>query len=422
MVGRLPFNELLAQLKGKTGRVSRRRFLKQTLAAVGVFSLLRSATPSNPVPVVPYGETRLASAASVRRPRTVWAWLRMFQVGNTFPIPTSEAAYRANLQHIDVAMPVNGGTLLGDGTWLQEPWKLNPQWPQDLPNMARETGHLYMPTVFNDREGVRVVMSDPELRLVAADNLVKLATEERFDAPWDGVLLDLEGIPYEFRRQMSEFLRVLADRLRTAGLRVGVSVGGRTRAEIGDGYELAVVGEVADYVDLRCYGYREPPPLSISPYWWLEGCVRYALEEGIRPEQLLLGLGLFSKYWPDSSRRYPVAEITYESAMQLIEEAGATLGWVAHNAHGAVREHFAKIGAGEVWVHDKDTIRFGLDLADQYNLLGISPFAAGMGNAAMWEVIGRWRIHAAYMPIFQNSPLLPGNESPEAVIEEPDIR
>jgi spore germination protein YaaH len=337
--------------------------------------------------------------------RQVWAWLRMNQVGGTYGVPTSEAAYLTNLDRIDAALPLNGGKLQADGTWLQEGWKIDPQWPQSLPGIARDAGHLYMPGVSNDRAGILTVLDDPGLQAKAADNLVALATAARFDSPWDGVYLDLEGIPSSYKQQLSDFLYLLSNEIKQAGLLAGVSCGGRTGDTGPDPddtytYDFSVVGEIADYIDLRCYGYWNPPPRSIGPYWWIEACIQYALQKGIAPEKMTLGLGNFSKYWPDSTKGAAV-EIPYDLAVQLVEGAGSTMEWIERNEHGLVRERFAIVGAGHVWIHDGATHRHGLNLVDQYCLLGTTLFTPGMGDDLHWQVIEAWRTHRVHLPIVQ---------------------
>jgi hypothetical protein len=325
---------------------------------------------------------------------SVWAWLRMFEVGGKYPIPTSEAAYKENLGAIDVAMPTNGGKLQGDGTWRQEPWKVHGEWPQGLPQLARDAGHLYIPMVDNDKndmDAYLTVLDDPALHIAAADNLVALATGERFDSPWDGVILDFEATPSSHREQLADFHYVLADRIKQAGLLHGISVGGRV--EDGGAHDFSIVAELADFVDLRCYGYRKPAPFSIGPYWWLEACIQFAFSEGIQPEQLLLGIGNFCAYQEDATHPSPYnrAEITYEQAMALVEAAGATVEWIEGNDNGFIREWFAQIGKGHLWLHNAGTHEYNLNLIDQYSLMGNSLFAVGMGDEDIWELINAWR-------------------------------
>src|SRR5690606_25575904 len=134
-------------------------------------------------------------------------------------------------------------------------------------------------------------------------------------------------------------------------------------------YDFGVVGEIADYVDLRCYNYWAPPPRSIAPFWWIEECIQYALRYGISERQLTLGLGTFSEYRFDVNEAHS-DEITYAHAMETVAAHGAASVWVEENENGIVREYLAEVGSGTIWIHDARTHGLCLQLVNQFDLLG----------------------------------------------------
>jgi spore germination protein YaaH len=339
--------------------------------------------------------TPAAAAASLvaRNPKRVWGWLRMMSLSR---VPSSEATYRANTGNIDVVMPLNGGKLQVDGKWLQEDPKLQDPWPQALPKLARSAGQLYMPAMGNDNEGLAAVLDSVGRQTYATEQLITLA-HSRFDAPWDGVYLDLEGLEANYQKQMSGFLYRIAKAVKDAGLLLGVSVGGvyqdpdpTNSQQQQDVYGLPVVAEVADFVDVRLYDYWSPAPRSIAPYWWVEACVQYVLGKGIPADRLSASLANFSRYWVQSDNS-PSEDLTYGEAMQMLQQAGVTPQWVERNGNGLVRENYAQLGSGHMWLHDAKTYQFGLDLVDQYKLRGNAVFTPGMGDPAEWQAIGQWR-------------------------------
>ena len=182
-----------------------------------------------------------------------------------------------------------------------------------------------------------------------------------------------------------------------------ISIGGRAGDEGSDPpdaytYDFSVVGALADYVDLRCYGYWAPPPRSIGPYWWQEACIRYATAKGIAASRILLGPGTFSKYYFDSNEN-DSDEITYEQALGLIDRTGGTLKWVETGDYGLVRERFAKVGVGHIWLRDALTHQYALDLVEEYGLLGISLFSPGMEDPLQWQVTEEWFLrHKCFLP------------------------
>lgn len=328
--------------------------------------------------------------------RKLIAWLRMMKLSGDYPVPMSDISYNNNIEHIDYALPTNGGRLQTDGSWLQEGWKFNHDFGQGLKEQAHANNQIYMPIVDNNREFLPLLLS-PSLQVIAADNLVELATVGRFDSPWDGVMIDLEGIPSAYKKQLSDFLYLLDQRLHTAGLSVGVSVRGKV-AESGDDYDNAysydfnVVGQVADLVDLRCYDYWEPTNgnvenRSTGPFWWVKDCIEYALSKGIPNERIYLGLTVYSNYHPEGTTNK--RNITYDNAIEIA--GNEPLNWIESNEIGIIREIKVDLPIGHIWMNDVNTLRHRLELVDDYDLVGSSIFVLGMEDERIWNLIGKWK-------------------------------
>lgn len=370
-------------------QIDRRSFLSGAMTALGAAIYGVAAVTPRLLPAAARQSAPSRVQPAKARPLKSWVWLRMFRVGGAFPIPSSEEAYMAHLDQIDVAMPTNGGKLQADGTWLQESIKTDSEWARALKDIAHGAGQQYIPVVNNDREGVLTMLENPALYDAATDELLELALHSRYDAPWDGVLLDIESVPPPYSENLRAFYLTLVERVKAEGLPVGISAAGRI-SDFGT-HDFELMGDIADFVDLRCYGYTEPKPKSIAPYWWLEASIQFALKSGIAPDRLVLGLGNFSKYWPDSTK-YDFVEMTYDEAMDLVSSFGAEIQWIERNINGRIREHYADIGTeGHIWIHSWLTHKYGLSLVDEYDLLGTSLFAPGMGDEKHWDEIAHWR-------------------------------
>ena len=326
--------------------------------------------------------------------KQVAAWLRMVADGGDYPFPTSEASYNANLDKIDLVFPTNGGKLQADGSWLQESWAIDPDWPQSVPEIAAANGHTYIPSVFGSTStGILTVLDSPSLQATAASNLVTLATSGRFDSPWDGVMFDLEQIPSSYQSKLSTFYTSLCEAVRSEGLLAGIWSRGRT-GDSGPDYDEAytndftVLGQVGDFVDMGCYSYWKPIPRSAGPYWWQRACIDYALSKGIQPRRLRLGCGLYSGYWEveDGGGGYGT---THAKALELAD--GFSIDWIESNVNGVVREYYADLGAGCVWLHDDETLPHRLDLVDEYGLAGAHLFILGAEDDGVWRTIADWK-------------------------------
>jgi hypothetical protein len=328
--------------------------------------------------------------------------MREYTNAGGFVIPDSEASYGANGSIADMVYPHHGGTLQADGSWTQDAGTLASDFSQGLPATARAAGQLYMPGVGANTEGVKTVMDSAALMQTAAENLVDLATVSRFDSPWDGVSLNIEVIRLDYRDRLNAFLTILSDAIRAAGLPVNISVKGK-RIDGGDWIagsfrytqDYTALDAIADWVDMRCYGYPgEDYSFDglldyISPYDWVKDCVTYALSAGIPASKLMLGVGNFSRYWPTTGVDDSVT-VVHADAITLCDDELTYPLWVETDASGRVREEYAVVDTGHVWVHDHNVFNHELALADESQLLGVNLFTPGMGTADIWTVLGDW--------------------------------
>lgn len=328
--------------------------------------------------------------------KQISAFLRMAGGGSSFPIDSDEAAYHEHQNLLDITMPINGGKLQADGSWLQESWKkIDPPWPQSLPTLASDAGQQYIPVMSNDAASTLIVLDSQTLQQTAADGLVTLATKSRFDSPWDGAMFGIEGIPLAYKDKLSDFFQLLSYKLRSEDISVNVWVRART-GDTGPDYDdayshdFAVLAQIADVVELGCYSYWNPQPRSIAPHWWVEASIQYALSKGIPAQRIRLCLASFCDYWPITGLN-AVHEITHSQAIQLIQDANSFVQWIESNENGLVREKYADVGRGHIWLHDGDTMRHSLDLVDEYGLRGISLFTPEFGSNSTWDTIAGWK-------------------------------
>ena len=317
----------------------------------------------------------------ITRTRVVAPWLRMAPSGGNYPAPDSEAIYENNKQLIDIVFPSNGGKLQADGSWLQNPAETDAPFSQSLKGSSTQANQLYLPHVGCDRTGIFTILDDEGIQEIAANNLVNLAMT-RFDAPWDGVCLDLEGITPDYKDKLSAFLHLLSFKLRKANLLVMVAFGS-CNDQIDEGdywYDFGVISQVADFAGMYASG----------PYWAVEHCIQYALNQGIPPSRLIPVVGTYCQYYPISSSPQSI-DCTYAQAIQIAHDNNAQLDWVESNENGLVRLIRADTGGGHIWIRDGDTLRHRLNLIDKYNLAGVAPFILGTESPNVWSVINDWK-------------------------------
>lgn len=337
-------------------------------------------------------------------------WLRMSSFVNAggFTIPSSEADYNANGTIGDAVYPTHGGILQADGSWQQNAGVLGNSFSLSLPATATARGQLYMPGVNCDSIGVQTVLDSPALMQTAANNLLTLAQASRFDSPWDGVALDLENILMSYRDRLTTFITRICIVFHDAGLPVLFSANAK-RVDGSDWvpgssrytYDFPACAAVADYFDMRCYGYPGPDFVVnqrldyMGPSFWIDDSIRYSLGVGVPANKLLVGAGMSSRYWPVKGV-HGSSWCTHADAAALVAAVPTYTTWVETDINGIIREQYADLGADQVWMHDHNAIAHPLGLATDYGLLGCDVFTPGMGTAAMWTTFTDWLTAATW--------------------------
>jgi hypothetical protein len=323
--------------------------------------------------------------------KTVNACLRMTPGHGTYAVPDSSEDYRANIGLIDVAMPGNGGLLKANGSWLQEPAKTANEFAQALPEMARTAGQQYKPLLgWATTNELLAVLDDSDAQRTAASGLVDLA-QGRFDTPWDAVTVDAADIPghTDYLDKYERFLRLLSYTVRSAGLSFGVSLKAVAPRHELVSLDLGVIAQIADTVYWCIYSWSEMP-YPISPYWWAVESLDNALAHGISPRRVQLGIVNCCRHVPVTGERYaPLCG--YDQALEIVHGHNARIEWMERNETGLIREKWADLGEGHIWLHDGDTVKPRLALADEHGLGGMMLFCPGMGDVSAWQAIAEWK-------------------------------
>ena len=212
--------------------------------------------------------------------------------------------------------------------------------------------------------------------------MIDLATSG-FDAPWDAILYEALYTGADYAEAHSQFVSVLADAAHGVGLDFIIC-----QRAIVDGHSNGWLGleHIASADEYIGYAYALYSEQRLAPYWWATASVQQAIAAGRNGQTFYLGLPNYSTYWPVTGEisRY---DISHDQAQGL---AGST-EWIESNSDGLVRERYASVGDGHIWLHDGDTISPRLDLVDEYGLAGIMLYCPGMGDESVWQAIAEWK-------------------------------
>lgn len=222
-------------------------------------------------------------------------------------------------------------------------------------------------------------------RMAFFNNLTALMNEYGFD----GVNLDFEHLREGDKTLYTEFVCDLAGRLDQQGKTLTVDVLGDARKEpYSLDFDYPGLAKCADYLAIMTYDqYKpsEPYPGPVAALPWVEDTLKKALNDGVPPEKILLGIPFYGYDWTVGQEG--ARALSYEAVNRLRRQFNGVTKFhptfkVPHMTYidNQGRQH-------EVWYEDARSIALKLDLVRRYNLAGIIIWRLGLEDPAAWGVI-----------------------------------
>lgn len=200
-----------------------------------------------------------------------------------------------------------------------------------------------------------------------------------------GVNLDLENIPPSHRQALTDFVAELSSALHEEGLKVTMAIPAKTADDPAHGfsgaYDYAELGKHVDQLVIMAYDqhYRTGPAGPIASIDWVEAVVKFATTQ-VPAGKIVLGIPNYGYDWPKSGI---ASALTYDQTMQLAAAEGAHIRW--HKEHKV--PYFSYGNGRQVWFENRYSIKYKLELANQYRLHGIALWRLGQEDPGIWNVI-----------------------------------
>ncbi|MGB8956330.1 MAG: glycosyl hydrolase family 18 protein [Tumebacillaceae bacterium] len=222
-------------------------------------------------------------------------------------------------------------------------------------------------------------------RMTFFRNLFALLSEYGFD----GVNLDIEHLSEGDRGLYTEFVRDLTERAHRQGKLVTVDVLGDARKEpYSLDFDYPGLSAAVNYLGIMTYDQFKPSeaaPGPVASLPWVEETLQRALQEGVPPEKILLGIPAYGYDWTVGQ---PGARaLSYEAVERLRNQHKSVVSFhptfkVPHltYADGKGQQH-------EVWYENARSISLKLDLVRKYGLGGIIFWRLGLEDPAAWGVL-----------------------------------
>ena len=254
------------------------------------------------------------------------------------------------------------------------------------------------------------ILADPATRSQHVDAIRAFAA----DGGFDGIDIDYEQFAFAdgrstwatTRPDWVAFIEELSAALHADGRTLTVSIppvydAGQTSDSGYWVYDYAAMAQYVDRIRIMAYDYSVSEAGPIAPLGWVESTITGAIEAAGSPDKLVLGLPAYGRNWPVfTSGVCPETDVpgttsvSARSVDELIERRGATPVAVESTGEWTF-EYDLEVSDGtttcvqtrQVNYVDGNGVRLRMDLARKYRLNGVSLWAFGFDDEAVWDAI-----------------------------------
>jgi spore germination protein len=260
-------------------------------------------------------------------------------------------------------------TLVNDGKIISAARESGTQYLLSL-SLITDSGHF-------DNPNLPRFMTDRIFQDVVLTNMLTLIRIKGAD----GLDLDMEYIPPEYKAEFISMIRNAANLLHNSGYVLNVAVAPKTSADqvglLYEAHDYRAIGEAADMVFLMTYewGYKYGPPMAVAPLPNVAQVLDYALTE-IPREKIILGIPNYGYDWalPYIQNVTAAETISNIEAVDRSIEKGAEIAFDERSAspyyyypdRGSLIPH-----NHIVWFEDVRSVTEKMDLAAERQILGI---------------------------------------------------
>lgn len=280
--------------------------------------------------------------------------------------------------------------------------KLTGQLDPNFINQMHEKGIKVVPFLSNhwDRNLGRAALQNREqLATQIADTIVKYNL--------DGVQVDIENVTEADRDNYTDLVRLLREKLpkeKEVSVAVAANPYGWTKGWHGS-YDYQSLAKYASYLMIMTYdqSYEGSPQGPVASYDWVEKSIQYALNEGLSPNQIVLGIPFYGRYWMEGSAtggygisNSKVTEMVKRYNGQVIfDEASKSPKAIITIKEGdpttVVGGKVLQPGTYHIWFENEQSIGAKMNLLHQYDLKGTGSWSLGQEDVAIWNQYYSWK-------------------------------
>lgn len=246
-----------------------------------------------------------------------------------------------------------------------------------------------------DPERVWEVIKSKNRRQKHVADLIDLVNRMGFD----GINIDYESLPGEYRSEFTLFIQLLGEALQKQGKILAVALHPKTSEDNpmeDNGSHAQDWSEIHPYVDqmhFMTYGEHYPgsQPGPVASPAWIDEVLNYAIEKrGVPLDKVFFGLPLYAEMWKRKSNNQFVGvdeEYTYREISSITDRFDGEVKW--SDQHGSPYLLFRDNKGVEhvAWFENKRSIREKLKLKAKYRIKNLALWRLGEEDPGIWEEI-----------------------------------
>ncbi len=205
---------------------------------------------------------------------------------------------------------------------------------------------------------------------------------------YQGVNIDLEGVYYYNRPQLTTFMSELYSTLKPLGYEVTMAVPAKfsdspTNSWSG-AFDLPALAKYTDQMVIMTYDEHYPggTPGPIASVGWVENVIKY-VSSVVPKEKIILGVPAYGYDWStNGTKAYGI-----KGAYDLAAANNATVLWDSVSKSPYFNYTDAQGISHSVWFENSESLGYKLDLVNSYNISGIAIWRLGFEDSSYWAMI-----------------------------------
>lgn len=211
----------------------------------------------------------------------------------------------------------------------------------------------------------------------------------------DGINIDYENVYTKDGPNLTQFMRELRPLASEYGLVVSIDVTAKSNTELWSAFlDRRALAQTVDYLILMAYDEHwaaSPKSGSVSSLPWVRASVNRILQEdGVAPDQMILGIPLYTRVWSetkvDGKTQVKSKAIGMKKAKEIIEAQKLTPEYSSDAGQNYVEYQEGDV-LNRIWLEDAVSLQNRVDLTEELGLAGVATWTRSFASDEAWEVL-----------------------------------